>query len=128
VRYGVDSRGTDAAVSAEVLRLLRPLGVEAALKALEVETSETAAVERQLQLALAQARYEVDHARRQRHCCELVATSIRRVWPPSVSLVNSASSLRSIGPLPRSDLGDVGDADGSRLVFGQAGTSGHVAL
>jgi hypothetical protein len=38
-----------------VLRVLRPLGVEAAVKAIEVQSSETTAAERQLELSLQQA-------------------------------------------------------------------------
>src|SRR5258708_1756560 len=55
----------DAAVSAEVLRILRPLGIDAAVKALEAQATETSAAQRQLELALRQARYEAAHARRQ---------------------------------------------------------------
>jgi hypothetical protein len=54
----------DRAVGAEVVRILRPLGIEAAVKALEAQRSETSAAQRQLVLALQQARYEAAHARR----------------------------------------------------------------
>jgi hypothetical protein len=88
----IGSRGTDAAVSAEVLRLLQPLGVEAAIKALEAETAETTASERQLQLALAQARYEVDHARRQYDAVDpanrLVAAELERRWNEALGAVH----------------------------------------
>jgi hypothetical protein len=55
----------DAAVSTEVLRILKPLGFDAAVKAIEAQTSETSAAQRQLELSLQQARYEAAHARRQ---------------------------------------------------------------
>src|SRR4029077_13022194 len=55
----------DAAIAKEVLRGLKPLGMEAAVKAIEAQSSETTAAERQLELSLQQARYEVAHARRQ---------------------------------------------------------------
>ena len=55
----------DAAIGKEVLRVLKPLGIEAALKAIEAQSSETTAAERQLELSLQQARYEAAHARRQ---------------------------------------------------------------
>ena len=55
----------DAAISNEVLRVLKPLGIEAALKAIETQSSTTTAAERQLELSLQQARYEAAHARRQ---------------------------------------------------------------
>src|SRR6201986_3149210 len=55
----------DAAVGAEVLRILKPLGIDAAVRAIETQTSETSAAQRQLELSLQQARYEAAHARRQ---------------------------------------------------------------
>src|SRR5450631_2093056 len=55
----------DAAISNEVLRVLKPLGIEAALKAIEAQSSTTTAAGRQLELSLQQARYEAAHARRQ---------------------------------------------------------------
>jgi hypothetical protein len=55
----------DAAVGAEVLRILKPLGVDAAVKAIETQTRETSAAQRQLELSLQQARYEAAYARRQ---------------------------------------------------------------
>ena len=55
----------DAAISNEVLRVLKPLGIEAALKAIEAQSGTTTAAERQLELSLQQARYEAAHARRQ---------------------------------------------------------------
>jgi hypothetical protein len=56
---------SDHAVGAEALRILKPLGIDAAVTALKVETGETSAALRQLALALQQARYEATHARRQ---------------------------------------------------------------
>ena len=55
----------DAAIATEVLRVLKPLGIEAAVKAIEAQTTENTAAERQLELSLQQARYEAAHARRQ---------------------------------------------------------------
>ena len=55
------NRAADAAVSAEVLRVLAPFGMDAAVKVLDGKTSETSAVEKQLELALTQARYEAAH-------------------------------------------------------------------
>jgi DNA invertase Pin-like site-specific DNA recombinase len=45
----------DHAIGTEVLRVLKPLGIDAAVKALEARTSETSAAQRQLDLALQQA-------------------------------------------------------------------------
>ena len=53
----------DHAVGGEVLRILKPLGINAAVTALKAQTSETSAAQRQLDLALQQARSA--HARRQ---------------------------------------------------------------
>ena len=55
----------DAAVATEVLRLLQPLGIEAALEAVAMREQEHAETRRQAELALTQARYEADLARRQ---------------------------------------------------------------
>ena len=52
----------DQAVGAEVLRLLKPLGVEAALDAIAAKTVEVAEKRRQIELALKQARYEAARA------------------------------------------------------------------
>src|SRR5438552_14576248 len=48
----------DDAVGAEVLRVLKPLGIDAAVNALQAQTGETSAAQRQLELALQQARFE----------------------------------------------------------------------
>src|ERR1700731_95468 len=55
----------DHAVGSEVLRDLKPLGINAAVRALEAQTSETSAAKRQLDMALQQARFSAAHARRQ---------------------------------------------------------------
>src|SRR6201988_4655885 len=55
----------DAAISNEVLRVLKPLGIEAAIKAIEEQSGTTTAAERQLELSLQHVRYEAAHARRQ---------------------------------------------------------------
>ena len=74
----------DQAVSAEVLRLLQPLGVEAAIKAIEARDAETSAKRRQTGLALEQARYEAARARRQYDAVDpdnrLVASELEHRW------------------------------------------------
>jgi hypothetical protein len=74
----------DAAVGAEVLRILKPRGVDAAVKAIETQTSETSAAQRQLELSLQQARYEAAYARRQYDAVDpanrLVAGELKRRW------------------------------------------------
>src|SRR5271165_103042 len=80
----VGGLGTDAAVSAEVLRILRPLGIDAAVKALAAQADEVSAAQRQLELALQQARYQAGHARRQYEAVDpanrLVAGELERRW------------------------------------------------
>jgi excisionase family DNA binding protein len=74
----------DAAVSTEVLRLLGQLGVEAALEAIAMREGENAETRRQAELALIQARYEADLARRQYDAVDpanrLVAAELERRW------------------------------------------------
>jgi excisionase family DNA binding protein len=74
----------DAAVAAEVLRVLAPLGIEAALRAIEARRSDAAERRRQTELALTQARYEAELARRQYDKIDpdnrLVAAELERRW------------------------------------------------
>lgn len=74
----------DQAVASEVLRLLRPLGVEAAIKAIEARDMETEEKRRQTELALEQARYEARRARGQYDAVDpdnrLVAAELERRW------------------------------------------------
>jgi hypothetical protein len=48
----VSGLSIDAAIAREVLRVLKPLGIEAAVKAIEAQSSQTTAAERQLELSL----------------------------------------------------------------------------
>lgn len=81
----------DAAVSAEVLHLLKPLGIDAAARAIETQ-SETSAAQRQLELSLQQARYEAAHARRQYDAVDpanrLVAGELERRWNEALQAVH----------------------------------------
>ena len=74
----------DQAVGAEVLRLLQPLGVEAAIKAIEARDAQTDERRRHTELALEQARYEASRARRQYDAVDpdnrLVASELERRW------------------------------------------------
>jgi hypothetical protein len=82
----------DTAVGAEALRILKPLGIEAAVKAIETQTSETSAAQRQLELSLQQARYEAAHARRQFDAVDpanrLVAGELERRWNDALQTVH----------------------------------------
>jgi DNA invertase Pin-like site-specific DNA recombinase len=86
----------DQAVAAEVLRALKPLGIDAAVKALEAQTTEMSAARRQLDPALAQARYEVAHARRQYDSVDpanrLVASELERRWNEALQAVQRVES------------------------------------
>lgn len=74
----------DAAVAAEVLRVLASLGIKAALRAIEARRSDAAERRRQTELALTQARYEAELARRQYDRIDpdnrLVAAELERRW------------------------------------------------
>ena len=74
----------DAAVSAELLRVLAPMGIEAARRALDARAADNSEVHRQAELALTQARYEAGLARRQYDAVDpdnrLVASELERRW------------------------------------------------
>ena len=74
----------DTAVGDAVLRLLCPVGVEAALAAIEMRESDNAEIRRQAELALTQTRYEADLAQRQYDAVDpanrLVAAELERRW------------------------------------------------
>jgi hypothetical protein len=86
----------DHAVGTEVLRVLKPLGVDAAVKALEAQASETSAAKRQLELALQRARFEAAHARRQYDAVDptnrLVAGELERRWNEALQVVHRIES------------------------------------
>ena len=74
----------DRAVGSEVIERLQPLGVEAALGALETRCVARSEKRRQIELALEQARYEAARARRQYDAVDpdnrLVAAELERCW------------------------------------------------
>jgi DNA invertase Pin-like site-specific DNA recombinase len=81
----------DQAVGAEVLRVLKPFGVDAAVRALDALADETSAARRQLELALQRARFEAAHARRQYDAVDptnrLVAGELERRWNDALQVV-----------------------------------------
>jgi DNA invertase Pin-like site-specific DNA recombinase len=87
----VSGSSIDAEIAKEVLRVLKPLGMEAAVKAIEALSSETTAAQRQLELSLQQARYEAAHARRQYDAVDpdnrLVAGELERRWNETLRAV-----------------------------------------
>lgn len=74
----------DHAVGMEVIARVQPLGVEAALAAMEAHSREDQEKRRQVELALEQARYETARARRQYDAVDpdnrLVAGELERRW------------------------------------------------
>src|SRR6202007_961526 len=81
----------DAAVSAEVLRAISPLAIEAALQLIGDRERAGAERLRQSELALEQARYEATHARRQYDAVDpdnrLVAGELERRWNERLAAV-----------------------------------------
>jgi hypothetical protein len=98
----------DHAVGSEVLRVLKPLGINAAVKVLEAQTSETSAVERQLDMALQQARFSATYARRQYDAVDpdnrLVASELERRWNEALQVVHriegEVAALEARKPAP----------------------------
>ena len=96
----------DQAVGAEVLRLLKPMGIEAALAAIEERAAEDDAKRRQLELAVEQARFEASRARRQYDTVEpenrLVAAELERRWNERLGeLARIEEQLSAIGAVGR---------------------------
>lgn len=96
----------DAAVSAEVLRAIAPLALEAALQLISDRKQAGSERLRQSELALDQARYEAAHARRQYDAVDpdnrLVAGELERRWNDCLAAVarleDQVRSLRSEQP------------------------------
>lgn len=74
----------DRAIADEVLAVLRPIGIQAALRAIERRGEDGQAKRRQLELALEQARFEAARAQRQFDAVDpgnrLVAGELERRW------------------------------------------------
>ena len=82
----------DQAVGVEIVRLLQPLGVEAAVRAITDCEHQSGEKQRQLELALEQARYEAVRARRQYDAVDpdnrLVAGELERRWNVALAAVD----------------------------------------
>jgi len=83
----------DQMVAMEVIGRLQPLGVEAALAAIEACRQERSEKKRQLEFALQQARYEAARARRQYDVVDpenrLVAGELERRWNEHLATVRT---------------------------------------
>ena len=81
----------DQAVGAEIVRLLQPLGIDAAVRAITDCEHQAGEKQRQLELALEQARYEAARARRQYDAVDpdnrLVAGELERRWDAALAAV-----------------------------------------
>jgi len=105
----IGSLKIDAAVSKEILRIVKPLGIDAAVKAIEAQSQEKTAAQRQHELSLQQARYEAGHARRQYDAVDpenrLVAGELERRWNAALESVQrieremAASAAQGSPPL-----------------------------
>jgi hypothetical protein len=102
----------DHVVGMEVLRVLRPLGIHAAVKALDAQVSETSAAKRQLELALQKARFEAAHARRQYDAVDpanrLVAGELERRWNAALQVVHQIegeiAAIETKKPVPLGEI------------------------
>jgi DNA invertase Pin-like site-specific DNA recombinase len=108
----------DDAVGREVLRVLKPLGIGAALKALEAQTSATSAARRQLELELQQARFSAAHARRQYDAVDpanrLVAGELERRWNEALQATHRIEG--EIAALQASEPEPLGEKERQRLM------------
>jgi DNA invertase Pin-like site-specific DNA recombinase len=83
----------DEIVGGEIVRLLQPLGVEAAVQAITEREQQSGDKQRQIELALEQARYEAARARRQYDTVDpenrLVARELERRWNDALATVRA---------------------------------------
>jgi DNA invertase Pin-like site-specific DNA recombinase len=88
----------DRAVGAEVIERLQPLGIEAALGAMEARSAENVEKQHQIALALEQARYEAARARRQYDAVDpdnrLVAAELEQRWNARLLAVRTLEDER----------------------------------
>jgi len=86
-------RRVDQAIERELLRVLRPAAIEAALATAERSAEETGATSRALELELREARYEAERAQRQYDAVEpehrLVAETLERRWNQALEHVRT---------------------------------------
>jgi DNA invertase Pin-like site-specific DNA recombinase len=88
----------DRAVGVEVIERLQPLGIEAAIGAMQARHAEQAEKRRQVELALEQARYEAGRARRQYDAVDpdnrLVTGELERRWNERLLAVRALEDER----------------------------------
>ena len=101
----------DRAVGADVIARVQPLGVEAALAAMETCGQENEEIRRQVDLAFEQACYEATRARRQYDAVDpdnrLVASELERRWNESLLTVRTLEDQRdALVATPMSSLSE----------------------
>ena len=115
---GFSNMRVDGAVSAEVLRAISPLALEAALQLIADRERAGGEQLRQSELALEQVRYEVSHARRQYDAVDpanrLVAGELERRWNKCLEEV--ARLEEKIQSLQRQQPATLGDDERARLL------------
>ncbi len=99
----------DRDVASEVIERLQPLGIEAALAAQAARSRASEDKQRQVELALEQARYEVGRARRQYEAVDpdnrLVAAELEKRWNERLAVVrNLETELEGVTASPAIDL------------------------
>jgi len=108
----------DNAVGTEVLRVLKPLGIDAAVKALAAQTDKTSAAQRQLDLALQEAHFAAAHARRQYDAVDpanrLVAGELERRWNEALQGVHRLE--REIAELEAKKPAPLGEEERQHLM------------
>jgi len=108
----------DEAVCEEVLRRLQPLGIEAALRAIEVQEQAGDDVHRHLELALEQGRYDASLARRQYDSVDplnrLVAAELERRW--NQRLLAVADLENKLGDLKRTSTQQLSQEERAALL------------
>ncbi len=92
-------RRVDEAIGGEIARALQPIGVDAALRAIEDNARETSETVRQTELALERARYEADRAWRQYDAVDFgnrqVAAELERRWNERLIAVRETEAALS---------------------------------
>jgi excisionase family DNA binding protein len=101
----------DHAVGMEVIARVQPLGVAAALAAMETRGRENQEKRRQVELALEQARYETARARRQYDAVDpdnrLVAGELERRWNERLLAARTLEDERdALAAMPDASLGE----------------------
>ncbi len=106
----------DEAVSREVLSVLKPIGVQAALHAIDQRADEDHAKRRQLELALEQARFEAARAQLQFDAVDpgnrLVAAELERRWNERLAEISRREAeIEALQALTRPSLSPSQHAD-----------------